>query len=56
MKESGGLFFSEDESDPNGSKMPKSKYSSCLFPNDPDFDVTGERKVQKVKVVRADRM
>jgi len=56
MKESGGLFSSDDESDPDGSKMPKSKFFSGLFPKDPDFEVTGEGKVQKAKGIRAGRM
>ena len=42
MKESGGLFSSDDDSDPDGSKMPKSKFFSGLFPKDPDFEVTGD--------------
>ena len=46
MRESGGLFSSDDESDPDGSKMPKSKFFSCLFPEDPDFEVTAEGKVR----------
>lgn len=46
MRESGGLFSSDDESDPDGSKMPKSKFFSGLFPEDPDFEVTGEGKVR----------
>ena len=46
MRESGGLFSSDDESDPDGSKMPKSKFFSGLFPEDPDFEVTAEEKVR----------
>ena len=52
MKESGGLFSSDDESDPDGSKLPKSKFFSGLFPKDPDFEVTGKGKVQKAKGIR----
>ena len=53
MRESGGLFSSDDEfdSDPEGSKMSKSKFFEGLFPNDPDFEVTGDDSAEgKVQI------